>query len=649
MKNGEIAGLSALKAPWRIGIDVGGTFTDLVLTDSGAVSHVVKVPSIPADPSQGVLAALERLARNLDCTVKDVLRDCVLFVHGSTIATNRMLEGKGAKVGLLTTEGFRDALEIRRGLREDQWHHRQPFAPVLVPRYLRRGVGGRIASDGSEYAPLVADDIDAALTAFEAERRGSGRDCALQQLPRRQARGRGCGTCTAAPRRRVDYDLGCTLADDGRVRTHVDGRRQCHARSGHRHIPAQPGRQAARAWPQPAAPAGAIQRRRHFGRPGRASARQPAAERTGRCCRRAQLLPPCDRRLGHCTGRRRQSHLDGDRRHLVRRHADVARRGGDEGRPDDRRLSRLDPVDRHPHHRSGRRNHCRRRFRWHALRRPAGGGRPSGAGVLWPRRHRADCHRRAARARPAASRRLCRLRSDSRPGRGPQGHREPHRPAARPVARGRGCRHHCDARAEPAARRRIYLHRARVCAAPVHFGGGGRRGPHARHQRRARARMSAGLRAPRCRRLVRDRHAARGRAAGFPDLHQGQAGRARAGPCRRRVGQVGRSGTCGAAVRGLCSRPGRSRARDRSALPRTALVASRAPDKGSVQPSQHPARLRGGVSAPLWSHSAGWRDHGCIVARRGPSCDGDTQGPTNRSKRPQGRGQAPRFPIGLAR
>ena len=90
-------------------------------------------------------------------------------------------------------------------------------------------------------------------------------------------------------------------------------------------------------------------------------------------------------------------------------------------------------------------------------------------------------------------------------------------------------------------------------------------------------------------------------------------------------------------VRGLCSRPGRSRARDRSALPRTALVASCASDKGSVQPSRHPARLRGGVSAPLWSHSAGWRDHGCIVACRGPSCDGDAQGPTNRSERSQGR------------
>ena len=169
MKNGVVTGLSGLKAPWRIGIDVGGTFTDLVLTDSGAASRVVKVPSIPADPSKGVLAALGRLAGDLDCAVEDILRDCALFVHGSTVATNRMIEGKGAKVGLLTTEGFRDALEIRRGLREDQWNHRKPFAPVLVPRYLRRGIRGRIDPDGSEHAPLEAADIDAALTAFEAE------------------------------------------------------------------------------------------------------------------------------------------------------------------------------------------------------------------------------------------------------------------------------------------------------------------------------------------------------------------------------------------------------------------------------------------------------------------------------------------------
>ena len=155
-----------LAAPWRIGVDVGGTFTDLVLTDAAGRSVVAKVPSVPSDPSQGVLAALRRAAEVLATTVTDLLRNCVLFVHGSTVATNRMLEGKGARVGLLTTEGFRDALEIRRGLREDQWNHRSPYAPVLVPRHLRRGIGGRIDKDGNELARLQPADIDAALAEF---------------------------------------------------------------------------------------------------------------------------------------------------------------------------------------------------------------------------------------------------------------------------------------------------------------------------------------------------------------------------------------------------------------------------------------------------------------------------------------------------
>src|SRR5262249_2934804 len=157
---------SAIQPPWRIGIDVGGTFTDLVLTDITGASLVVKVPSVPSDPSRGVIAALERIACGLGCSVSDVLGKCALLVHGSTVATNRMVEGKGAKVGLLTTEGFRDALEIRRGLREDQWNHRKPYAPVLVPRHRRKGVRGRIDKDGCEHAPLVLGDVDAALLDF---------------------------------------------------------------------------------------------------------------------------------------------------------------------------------------------------------------------------------------------------------------------------------------------------------------------------------------------------------------------------------------------------------------------------------------------------------------------------------------------------
>ena len=157
------------QAPWRIGVDVGGTFTDLVLADATGATWVAKTPSAPSDPSRGVMAALQRLADDLALMPAQVLASCALFVHGSTIATNTMLEGKGARVGLITTEGFRDALEIRRGLREDQFNHRQPYAPVLAPRYLRRSVPGRIDADGSQHQPLDLRGLDDIIALFEAE------------------------------------------------------------------------------------------------------------------------------------------------------------------------------------------------------------------------------------------------------------------------------------------------------------------------------------------------------------------------------------------------------------------------------------------------------------------------------------------------
>ena len=160
---------SPLVAPWRIGVDVGGTFTDMVLRDSTGAVRIFKAPSVPADPSEGVLRVLRLAAQQLDLPLSKLLRECILFVHGSTVATNTILERKGAKVGMLTTEGFRDSLEIRRGIRENQWDHRSPFPPVLVPRYLRLPVRGRIGADGSELAPLVADDITKAAAIFAQE------------------------------------------------------------------------------------------------------------------------------------------------------------------------------------------------------------------------------------------------------------------------------------------------------------------------------------------------------------------------------------------------------------------------------------------------------------------------------------------------
>ncbi|MCF8534144.1 MAG: hydantoinase/oxoprolinase family protein [Reyranella sp.] len=161
--------LLQLVAPWRIGVDVGGTFTDMVLRDAAGAVRIYKTPSVPADPSEGVLGVLRLAAQQLDLPLSALLRDCALFVHGSTVATNTILEKKGARVGMLTTEGFRDSLEIRRGIRDNQWDHRTPFPEVLVPRYLRQPVRGRIDGNGEELAPLSVEDIDAAARVFAAE------------------------------------------------------------------------------------------------------------------------------------------------------------------------------------------------------------------------------------------------------------------------------------------------------------------------------------------------------------------------------------------------------------------------------------------------------------------------------------------------
>ena len=158
-----------MSAGWRIGVDVGGTFTDLVVASSDGASHVFKVPSVPDNPADGVLAGLATAAAALGVEVRQLLERCDLFVHGSTIATNIVLERREPPVGLLTTAGFRDSIELRRGMRDTPWRHRDPYPPVLAPRYLRLPVRGRLDRDGNELEPLSAEDVAAAARVFEAE------------------------------------------------------------------------------------------------------------------------------------------------------------------------------------------------------------------------------------------------------------------------------------------------------------------------------------------------------------------------------------------------------------------------------------------------------------------------------------------------
>ena len=115
-----------------IGIDTGGTFTDLVCRVSGEPDRILKVPSTPSDPSQAVEAALNQLAEKYNLYPSQVTQ----FAHGTTIATNAVLERKGARTGLIMTEGFKDILEIGRQIRTAVYElHLDPETPVfLAPR-----------------------------------------------------------------------------------------------------------------------------------------------------------------------------------------------------------------------------------------------------------------------------------------------------------------------------------------------------------------------------------------------------------------------------------------------------------------------------------------------------------------------------------
>ncbi len=153
---------------YRIGIDVGGTFTDYLLLDPHGGTRVHKVLSTPADPSQAVLEGLCELAAGAGAPLADFLGAVDIIVHGTTVTTNAVLTGNVAPTGLLTTLGFRDALEMRRGVREAFYDNKYTAPPALVPRRLRLPVRGRIDHQGREVEPLSLDDVDAAIASLDA-------------------------------------------------------------------------------------------------------------------------------------------------------------------------------------------------------------------------------------------------------------------------------------------------------------------------------------------------------------------------------------------------------------------------------------------------------------------------------------------------
>ncbi len=155
---------------YRLGIDVGGTFTDFLLVDEEGSSGVYKVLSTPPDPSMGTLNGLEEMAAEKGVKLADFLSQVGLIVHGTTITTNAVLTGTYARTGFITVKGFRDYLNERRGMKRNLYTPKESPPTPIVPRYLIRGVEGRLDCEGKEFIPLNEADIYEAIEVFKKEK-----------------------------------------------------------------------------------------------------------------------------------------------------------------------------------------------------------------------------------------------------------------------------------------------------------------------------------------------------------------------------------------------------------------------------------------------------------------------------------------------
>lgn len=154
----------------RVSIDTGGTFTDcLVLDENGAIAQF-KAAAPRRDPVSGVLACLNKAAAHYNQSFAEFLGQIDLLIHATTLATNALVERRGAKTGMITTKGFRDIVEIRRGYKLSSIYNLfvPPYDPI-VPRHRRLGVSERTRYDGSIITPLSVEDLSQAIDEMKGE------------------------------------------------------------------------------------------------------------------------------------------------------------------------------------------------------------------------------------------------------------------------------------------------------------------------------------------------------------------------------------------------------------------------------------------------------------------------------------------------
>src|SRR5215831_9882277 len=143
---------------WMVGVDVGGTFTDFFAFNDATDRIILhKVPSTPADPAQAVVAGLRELGARHGIALSEIVR----LSHGTTVATNALIQRRGGKVALVVTEGFRDLIEIGRQIRPHVFSLQADYPAPLVPRELRFEAAERVTAEGTALRDLAPEALAA--------------------------------------------------------------------------------------------------------------------------------------------------------------------------------------------------------------------------------------------------------------------------------------------------------------------------------------------------------------------------------------------------------------------------------------------------------------------------------------------------------
>ena len=224
----------------RLGVDIGGTFTDVAL-EMGERRWSAKILTTPQAPERAVIAAIHQVLREAALAPADL----TIIIHGTTLATNALIERKGAKTALVTTEGFRDTIEIRHENRFEQYDVNIDLPPPLVPRRLRFPVRERIDAQGRVLAPLDEAGVAALAERLAAERIEAVAVGFLHSFTN-PAHERRAGEILAEHLPgRPDHAVERSLAGDARIRALLDRLRQRLCPAADRPLPRQPRNPAA--------------------------------------------------------------------------------------------------------------------------------------------------------------------------------------------------------------------------------------------------------------------------------------------------------------------------------------------------------------------------------------------------------------------